>query len=184
MHRTALRAVAAAALLSLAALSPARAQRAAPPLAALRADPPAAAPAAPPVPALQEQGRPPSQATLALGGIAGGALGTLAGAAAGFALETSLTQCHGGEFCGVLGILVGGAAGEVLGIPLGTHVMNGRRGRYGEGVVVTLLVGLAGLGLATQMPEAGPVMGVAIPAAQLIAAVAVERRSGAGKPPR
>jgi hypothetical protein len=106
------------------------------------------------------------------------------GAAAGYALETSLAQCHGDEYCGVLGILVGGAAGEVLGIPLGTHVMNGRRGRYAEGVAATIVVGLAGLGLATQLPEPGPVMSVAIPAAQLIAAVAVERRSGAGKPRR
>ncbi len=37
--------------------------------------------------------------------------------------------------------------------------------------------------LASQVPEGGPVMTVAIPAAQLVAAVAVERRSGAGKPP-
>lgn len=183
MRRIALRTVASAALLSLAAPSPARAQRAAPPLAALRADPPAA-PAARLAPALQEQERPPSQAALALGGIAGGALGTLAGAAAGFALETSLTRCHGSDFCGVGGIVLGGAAGEVLGIPFGVHMMNGRRGRYAEGVAATLVVGLAGIGIASQMPEGGPVMGGAIPAAQLIAAVAVERRSGAGKPPR
>ncbi|MET0400254.1 MAG: hypothetical protein ABW277_25920 [Longimicrobiaceae bacterium] len=184
MHRIALRTAAAAALLSLAAPSPARAQRAAPPLVALRTDAPAAAPGAYRAPALQEQARPPSEVALALGGIAGGAVGTLVGAAAGFALETSLTQCQGDEFCGVGGILLGGAAGEVLGIPFGVHQVNRRRGRYGEGVVVTLLVGLAGIGLASQMQEAGPVMAVAVPAAQLVAAVAVERASGARKPPR
>lgn len=183
MQTSALRVALAAVLLALAAPSPARAQWAAPPLAALRADAPPA-PAARPAPALQEQERLPSPAVLALGGIAGGMFGTVLGAAAGYALETTLTGCRGSDFCGLGGIALGGAAGEVLGLPLGVHAMNGRRGRYGEGVVVTLLVGLAGIGLATQLPEAGPVMSVAIPAAQLATAVAVERASGARKPAR
>lgn len=184
MPRVSPQSVFAAALLSLGALSTAHGQRAAPPLSALRADAPVAAPAARRAPALQEVERPPSQAELVLGGVAAGALGTLLGATAGYALETSLSGCEGSDFCGVGGIVLGGAAGEVLALPLGVHQMNGRRGRYAEGVAATLLVGLAGIGLATQLEEAGPVMAVAIPAAQLLAAVAVERRSGAGKPPR
>ena len=180
MPRATLRPVLAAGLLALAAASPAGAQRAAPPLSALRADEAGPVPA-PYVPALQESGRYGSDATLALGGVAGGALGALGGAAAGFALETTLTGCEGDEFCGFGGILLGGAVGEMVMLPLGVHMANRSRGRYAPSLGMSFAVMLAGFTIASQAGEAAGVVVAAIPITQLVAAIAVERGTAARK---
>lgn len=164
-----------AALLSLAALVPARAQHAAPPLSALRLQASAAAPAvyAPP---LQESGPAASGAMLVLGGIAGGGPGLFGGAALGYAIETGLTGCEGGDWCGIFGAFGGGLLGELVMLPLGVHLANGRRGSYGWTFAASTLAAGAGGLLSTGFGDADFMMFV-VPALQIYAAVAVQKRT-------
>lgn len=186
MRRANLRPVLAAALLALAAVAPAGAQRAAAPLSALRVYAPGAAPIpylptpAAYAPALQESERHVSNATLSLGGIAGGALGFFGGGVLGYNVETGLAGCEG-EWCGFAGILFGAAIGEVVMLPLGVHLANYSRGSYAPSLGMSLGVGLGGLLLASVAGEAATLLVPAIPAAQILAAIAVERRTAARK---
>lgn len=166
--------LAAAALLALAAASPARAQRAAPPLSALRSEAPGAAPAAY-VPALQESRAPIDPVSLVFGGVTGGVLGLLGGGAAGYFLETTVFQCQSTEFCGLGGLVLGAAIGEVVMLPYGVHQANRSRGRYAPALATSVIIGVLGLAVASQSGEAAPAVLFSIPAAQLLAAVAVER---------
>lgn len=164
-----------AALLSLAALAPAGAQHAAPPLAALRLQAPPAAPAVYPPPQ-EASGRQASDAMLALGGIAGGGLGLFGGAALGYAIETGLTGCEGGDWCGILGAFGGGLVGELVMLPLGVHLANGRRGSYGWTAAASLLAAAAGGLASTGFGDADFMMFV-VPAAQIYAAVVVQKKT-------
>lgn len=182
MLRATLRPVLAAALLALAAAAPAGAQRAAPPLSALRVDAPGAVPIVyVPAPALQEGGRHVSDATLSLGGVAGGALGFLGGGLLGYGVETELAGCEGDEWCGFVGTLFGALIGEMVMLPLGVHVANRSRGSYAPSLGMSLGVGVGGLLLAGVAGEAATLLVPAIPAAQILAAIAVERRTAARK---
>jgi hypothetical protein len=187
MPRIALRPFLAAALLALAAASPAGAQRAAPPLSALRVDAPGRAPVpyalapAPYAPALQESGRYVSDATLALGGIVGGGAGLIGGGLLGYGLETGVAGCEGDEWCGFAGTVFGAMIGEAVMLPLGVHLANRSRGSYAPGLGMSLVVGLAGLTLAGATGGAAPLMVPAIPIAQLLTSIAVERRTAARK---
>lgn len=174
MPRIPLRPLLAATLLALAAAAPARAQRAAPPLSVLRAEAPLATPA-PFVPALQESRTPVDPVTLVFGGITGGALGLLGGGAAGYFLETAVFQCQSAEFCGFGGLLLGAAIGEVVLLPYGVHQANRSRGRYAPALATSVIIGVLGLAVASQSGEAAPTVLFSIPAAQLLAAIAVER---------
>ncbi|HEV2733337.1 MAG TPA: hypothetical protein VGV85_00815 [Longimicrobiaceae bacterium] len=186
MPRASLRPVLAAALLALAAVAPAGAQHAAPPLSALRVDAPGPAPIpylpapAPYAPALQENRRHVSDATLSLGGIAGGALGFFGGGLLGYGVETGLAGCEG-EWCGFAGTIFGAAIGEVVMLPLGVHLANRSRGSYAPSLGMSLAVGLGGLVLASAAGASVPLVVPAIPAAQILAAIAVERRTAARK---
>lgn len=180
MSRDTLRPFLAAVLLALAAASPAAAQRIAPPLSALRMDAPVAALVSH-APALQESGPYASDAALALGGIAGGALGFFGGGLAGYTFETGLTGCAGDEWCGFGGIVLGAVLGEMVMLPMGVHMANRSRGSYAPSLAMSLAVGLAGLVLASEAGEAAGVLVAAVPAAQLLAAIAVERGTAARK---
>jgi len=183
-----LRPVLAAALLALAAVAPAGAQRAEPPLSALRVDAPGPAPIpylparAPYDPALQESVRHVSNATLSVGGIAGGALGFFGGGLLGYWVETGLAGCEGEEWCGFAGVLFGSVIGEMVALPLGVHLANRSRGSYAPGLATSLAVGLGGIALAAATGGiAGPLVVPAIPVAQILAAISVERRTAARK---
>ncbi|HEX8274337.1 MAG TPA: hypothetical protein VF615_16995 [Longimicrobiaceae bacterium] len=178
MPRATLRPLLAAALLAAAAASPAGAQHAAPPLAALRPDGPGPL-SSPYAPALQESGPYVPTGTLAFGGILGGAAGFAGGALLGYTLDTALADCKGEEWCGFRGVLLGGALGEALMLPLGVHLANRSRGRYAPGAAMSILVGLGGLTLAAAAGEGLPLVVPAIPVAQLLTAVRVERSTAA-----
>ncbi|MEW5927141.1 MAG: hypothetical protein AB1941_06645 [Gemmatimonadota bacterium] len=175
-----LRPLLAAALLALAAASPASAQRAAPPLSALRVPVTALAPAAY-QPALPQSGPRTDGAGMAFAGLAGGAAGLLGGALLGYVVETGLTGCAGEEWCGFRGVLLGGVVGEVTMLPLGVHLANRGRGSYGSGVAATALVGVGALLVAAGMGDAVPATALLVPAAQLAAAVAVEKSTARKK---
>jgi hypothetical protein len=175
MQPAVLRTLLAAALLALAAASPVGAQRAAPPLSALRAGAPLPAAAPAYVPALPQEGGRIDPVSLAFGGIAGGALGAIGGGAAGYFMETAVFQCRSEEFCGLGGLLLGAAVGEAVLLPYGVHQANRSRGRYASALATSVIIGVVGLAAASQAGEAAPTVLLAIPAAQLLAAVATER---------
>lgn len=111
-----------------------------------------------------------------LGGLAGGALGAGVGFLAGLAANGS---CEGDEVC-VLPAFAGAILGETLGLPLGVHVAEGRRGSYPLGALASVGVTAAGLGLMSLVGDSGPpAQGIAVmvPVAQLLASIAVERRT-------
>lgn len=125
--------------------------------------------------------------------IGGAALGGLAGVAAGFAIgypliyqpDRAADLRRGCEDCGLGGAL-GTAAlmalTESVGIAVGAHLGDGRRGRLGAdiwtsvgGLVLGALVA-GGVGSAAGSTPAG-LMAVTIPIVQIAAAVAVERHT-------
>ncbi len=137
---------------------------------------------APYAPALQESVRHVSDATLSIGGVAGGALGFFGGGLLGYGVETGLAGCEGEEWCGFAGILFGAVIGEMVALPLGVHMANRSRGSYAPGLATSIVVGLGGLALAGATGGiAAPLVVPAIPIAQILAAIAVERRSAARK---
>lgn len=170
----------AAALLALATVSPASTQRAAPPLSALKVPVPALAPAAY-QPALPQNGPRMDGTGMAFAGLVGGAAGLFGGALLGYVVDTGLTDCAGEEWCGFRGVLLGGVVGEVMMLPLGVHLANRGRGNYGSGVAATALVGVGGLLVAAGMGDVVPATALLVPAAQLVAAVTVEKSTARRK---
>jgi len=108
---------------------------------------------------------------LAMGGLAGGAVGFISGALIGAVVASD----DGYEAAG-LG-LVGGTLGAIVGIPVGTHLTNGRRGRLGPGLAASLVTMLAGAAAAAIVDDEGveTAILISIPVAMTIASVAAER---------
>lgn len=126
----------------------------------------------PSVRSVQPQRGRPSDAVLAVGGVLGGGAGLMAGMIAGAFLDGPPPEdCI--DFCFGPGIIIGGLAGEALGVALGVHLVNGRRGSLPLGMLTSagiLTVGAIG---GNDVPE----MLVIVPVSQILAAVAVERRT-------
>jgi Na+/H+ antiporter NhaA len=112
----------------------------------------------------------------ALGGFAGGAVGTVLGMAIGAAVSQG---CHG-EFCELPGIVLGMSLGESIGLATGANIAS--RSHRPERIVLTSLasVGIlaggafASKSLSRRNVNAGAIMTPIIPALQLAAAVAIE----------
>ena len=104
----------------------------------------------------------------ALGGIIGGAaLGTVAGVLA--------CSRNSDDYCGLLAI-PGGVVGEVIGMPLGVHFANDRRGSLALSTVGSSLVMGAGIAAAIAADGThGWVIVLAIPMVQLAGVIAIER---------
>lgn len=116
---------------------------------------------------------------LGAGGVAGGALlggvGALAGYAIGCGAGSLSTGMPEEDYCGVLAF-PGFVAGELIGIPLGVWLADGRRGSYGAGFVASLGALVVGSGAALLAGESGAWIVIPlIPVGQVVAAVAVER---------
>ncbi|HEU0076423.1 MAG TPA: hypothetical protein VFQ76_02165 [Longimicrobiaceae bacterium] len=111
-----------------------------------------------------------------LGGIAGGALGAGVGFLGGL---TAARTCEGDEIC-LLPAMAGAVVGETLGVPLGVHLAEGRRGSYPLAALASVGVTAVGLGAMAAVDNTGAsAQGIAIlvPVAQLWASIAVERRT-------
>lgn len=120
---------------------------------------------------------PKDEITLAFGGVLGLAGGLIGGGMAGYGVErlTEGRSCY--EECGLTGLVYGAIAGTSLGIPAAVHLADGRRGDLGRSVLVSTLLGAVGLVAATAMDDEKPV--VLMPIVQIVAAIAVERRTAA-----
>lgn len=116
-----------------------------------------------------------SAPVLTLGGLAGGAVGLVGG----FYVGAVLASDDDGDDLDVLsGGVAGATIGEGLLVPLGVHIANGGRGSYTTSALASLGIAAAGL-LALQAvhydPPGAPIVLVAVPVAQILTSIAIER---------
>ena len=112
------------------------------------------------------------------GAVLGGLSGLAVGGAAGFAAAGCDQSDEDFGLCLIPWIGGGGAIGGAIGVPLGVHLANHRQGRVMPAIAASL--GIAALGIvATAGADnegAGVViLGAAVPLAQIISAVEIER---------
>jgi hypothetical protein len=108
-----------------------------------------------------------------------GLLGWGAGALAGRAIQANCV----GDFCELEGIFYGGAAGGGLGLAVGAHLGNRKRGNFALDVLTSGAVWGLGYALMRSFVKNDDAVGVAItaialPPTQLVATVLVERATG------
>jgi hypothetical protein len=96
-----------------------------------------------------------------VGGVLGGAAGFFAGARFGAGVENS-------HFWGA-------AIGESVGLAVGAHVGNGRRGNLGEDLVASLGVGAVGVAIVLSLGETGLLLA---PVVQVAAVATTELTAG------
>ena len=111
--------------------------------------------------------------TLAFGGAMGGVTGLIAGGFIGARIE--LAGGCDGEWCGFSGGLLGAAIGSAVMIPVGVHLANDARGDLSRSVAASGLALAGGVALVLLTQEEKPLL--LIPLAQIIGAVAIERRT-------
>ncbi|HEU4829469.1 MAG TPA: hypothetical protein VFT04_09755 [Gemmatimonadales bacterium] len=121
--------------------------------------------------------------TLAFGGALGGIGGLLAGAFIGAQVERA-GGCEYDDWCGFGGGLLGATIGSTVMIPAGVHLANDQRGDFGEGLVASAAALGGGIAISALVHDARPLL--LIPIAQIISAVAVEKRTSCdeGEPRR
>jgi hypothetical protein len=117
---------------------------------------------------------------LFLGGILGGGAGLFGGALAGYHLSGGGRIC-GDDSCGLYGGVLGAAVGEMALLPLGVHLANGRRGNYGLELLASVAIGVGGSALASDHDS--NVWLIAVPVAQLISVVMIERATSRSRAP-
>lgn len=118
--------------------------------------------------------RPPDDLGMGLAGLVFGAGGLVAGAYIGSALGGGNRVC-GDDPCGFEEAVWGAAAGMSFAIPLGVHLGNHHRGNFGLEVATSLAIGAAGIVSLYMFNSALPM--IAIPVAQLLTSIAIERRN-------
>jgi hypothetical protein len=119
----------------------------------------------------------PNHGGMILGGLVGGAVGLFAGGYIGASLGDN-RNCE--DFCGLEEAVWGAAAGVSTLLPLGVHVANGSRGKYGSALGVSLAIGAVGMGIAYAANNGVPLLFV--PVAQLISSVVIEHQSSTRSP--
>jgi hypothetical protein len=110
---------------------------------------------------------------LVFGGVIGAAAGFVAGA-----LIFRETSCN--ELDCLAPAFYGGLSGLSVGMPLGVHLANGRRGGYGPALAASLAIGAAGLGAAILADE--PRFLVAIPLLQIVSSIGIEQATSRERP--
>ncbi|PYP22331.1 MAG: hypothetical protein DMD55_19535 [Gemmatimonadetes bacterium] len=108
-----------------------------------------------------------------------GLLGWGVGAVAGHAIQGDCFE----EYCGLEGIFYGGAAGGGMGLAVGAHLGNRRRGSFPLDVLTSGAVWGVGYALMSSFANDGDGAGVVLtaimlPPTQLVATVLVERATG------
>lgn len=115
-------------------------------------------------------------AWLVVAGVAGSGVGALVGGLVGHQFEDA-------ESWVPVGTVFGGVLGSGLGIPLGVHLANGRRGRYGLNAVVTAaaqvgFVTLGGVVMARGTSVAADALGASLMVLPPVGiSIAIERAS-------
>jgi len=109
-------------------------------------------------------------ATPVVGGIVGGA----AFSAAGILIGNAVDPQPSGEFIPT-GIVLGYFIGETIGVPIGAHLGNSRRGNFAGDLGISILGHIAALGLASLGGSAGYVAGLSV---QVLATAVNEQLTG------
>ena len=117
---------------------------------------------------------PRSDLTLAFGGALGGIGGLIAGGFLGAHLEMA-GGCQGDEWCGFGGGILGAAIGSAVMIPAAVHLANDRRGSFAAGLGASVAALAGGVAISLVAQDAQPLL--LVPVAQIIGAVAIERRT-------
>ena len=104
--------------------------------------------------------------------------GFFAGGLVGLALTSG---CQGDDYCGLEGFLIGAAVGGTLGMAVGVHLGNDRRGSFpldfltGAGIWG---IGIGAAALTDWDDTATLIAAIGVPIVQLLGTVAVERATG------
>jgi hypothetical protein len=123
------------------------------------------------------RGEPRGTAHVALGGVAGGFVGLVGGMVVGRLVDGAGDEdCI--EFCFGPRTVLGGLGGEALGMALGAHLANGRRGRLAASLLASAGLLTAGLFVASEKPS----LALVVPLGQLAGTVATERAGARGAP--
>jgi hypothetical protein len=142
--------------------------------------------AAPPRGAAQQTG--PTFGSVA-GGVLGAAVGLIGGGLAGGAVTSRDCEPGNPDQClgeAMPGFVWGAGVGMTVGIPLGTHVGNGRRGSLGRSLLVSAGLFAAEVLVLNRLVDDGRTehmdgvrgVAIAVPILQLISSVWIEGRSG------
>jgi hypothetical protein len=124
-----------------------------------------------------------STGRLVVGGLVGGIVGGALGGAVGAGLWGGIDPggCSYEEWvCRVHGFYWGAVVGESLGIPMGIHLANGRRGDLLRSTLVSAALGAVGslaIVAAGFDPPLTPILLVTVPVAQLTTSTILERRT-------
>jgi hypothetical protein len=122
--------------------------------------------------AVPEQGGGAHDVWLVLGGAAGGTLGFFGGAIIGSVLDGPPDpDCI--DFCFGDGLIPGALIGEAVGLALGVHLANGRRGSLPMGMLAS--AGVLALGVTGMLEE--PQVVFLVPVGQIVGAAYAERRT-------
>lgn len=118
---------------------------------------------------------------VASGAVIGGGAGLLLGGLVGGALGGGGEIC-GDDPCGFEEAIYGAFVGEVIGLPLGAHLANGREGPLGGDLLASAVTALAGATLiaAASRSDSKPLqvsVAVGAPLLQVVATVLAERRA-------
>jgi hypothetical protein len=115
-----------------------------------------------------------------LGGIAGVAVGYVAGGLLGSLVACSDTPSDDGD-CELGAFVIGGSIASTFTIPFGVHEGNHGRGQFSRDLLISAALGAVGLGLAAATDNA--TVFLATPIAQIIASIWMEARTMPGRPP-
>jgi hypothetical protein len=112
---------------------------------------------------------------LVLAGLGGGTVGFFSGLFIGGAIGGGNRIC-GDDACGLEEAAYGAVIGETALLPLGVHLANHRRGNYGLSLLASAGVTAVGLLAIDASNDGSPL--IAIPIAQLITSILIERATG------
>jgi hypothetical protein len=127
---------------------------------------------------LGEEGSEPAVGDVVAAGMGLGAAGFLAG---GLTAASFSRGCTSGEYCQLAAVFYGAAAGGTLGMAVGVHLGNRRRGNLALDFMTGAAIWIAGIAVVSSSDwDEGvtKIAFVAIPAGQLAGTVAVERAVG------
>jgi hypothetical protein len=127
------------------------------------------------LPKLQPQ--PVPTGNMILGGLAGGAVGFFAFGYAGALLADRYADDGSDGWEALGGFAIGAVVGESVLLPLGVHIANRRQGDFATSLLVSAGIAAAGIGLTAAVEDMGIVFLPAIPVAQLISTIAIERKT-------
>lgn len=114
---------------------------------------------------------------LVAGGLTGGVVGFFGFGIAGALIASGLSDNQGDGYEALGGFAIGALVGESVLLPLGVHLTNRRQGDYGVSLLASAGIAALGLGLTGALQDMGIVFLPAIPLAQLVTSISLERRT-------